>query len=304
MSYLTRAIGAVKLFGKANAPTIMVVSGVAAMGAGAIMGANKTLHLEDVIKPHVETLENVEKLRNESPHSYTEKMHNKDRMIVFGRVGRDVAKLYAVPVVLFVGGAGLVFGGHHIMIKRQATLALAYTGLQKAFDAYRGNVRETFGHEADQGMLHGYSVKEVVDPETGETKEIAVRDWDAEHKDPYNRVFCPAETLQWQPDLRVNRQYVENMQKFSQERLNRQGYLYLSDVYESLGFEVNDVSRVVGWRVRDLPDGSREIPAVDFGLNTPMPDDWKYTKEGFIYLDFNCQGLIVGGEIQKILEKA
>jgi len=43
---------------------------------------------------------------------------------------------------------------------------------------------------------------------------------------------------------------------------------------------------------------------IDFGLDTPLPDDWKYSREKAIYLDFNCQGLIVGGKLQKILERA
>ena len=84
----------------------------------------------------------------------------------------------------------------------------------------------------------------------------------------------------------------------------RRGYLWLSEVYECLGFPENDICRIVGWRVRTLPDGSRDIPHVDFGLDHPHPDDWKYNRENAIYLDFNVQGMIVGGKVQRALEAA
>ena len=311
MSYLTRAVGAVKLFGKAHGPTIMVVSGVAAMGAGAVLGAKQTLHVESVLKPHVENLETIEETHKNQPQGYikgsshySDKMYNKDRMVIFGRVGRDLAKVYAVPVVLFGGGAALVFGGHHIMVQRQATLALAFTALQKSFDRYRGRVVENYGSEADQAMMSGYVNREVWDDESNSSQMVSSRDWDEVPGDIYARVFGEGQSSEWENDLGANKMFVQNQQRFANELLSRQGYLFLSEVYKSLGFEESPTSRVVGWKVKRLPDGSRDIPFVDFGLDKPHPDDWKFSKENAIYLDFNCQGLIVGGKIQALLEKA
>ena len=69
--------------------------------------------------------------------SYTPDVAMSDRIKVYTRVGLDLGKLYFVPGVLFIGGACLVFGGHRIMLQRNATLALAFTGLKKSFDFYR-----------------------------------------------------------------------------------------------------------------------------------------------------------------------
>ena len=132
---------------------------------------------------------------------------------------------------------------------------------------------------------------------------ITTRDWNESAHDPYNRVFEQGATSQWVPDLGINKGFVHNQNRFAQERLLREGILYLSDVYKALGFPETDISRVVGWKVKRLPDGSKDIPVVDFGLDKPHPDDWKYNKERAIYLDFNCQGLIIGGKVQKILER-
>lgn len=304
MSYLTQAIGAAKLALKAKAPTIMVVSGVAAMGAGTILACKQTLKIEEIIEPHVDSLVKIEEGERLALKSYGPEVARGDRVKVYARVALDAGKLYAVPALLWGGGAALVFGGHNLLLQRNATLALAFSGLKQSFDAYRKRVSDTFGPEADQGMYGGSLTKKIVDSETGEEAWVNTRDWEESEHDPYNRVFDQFSSTAWQPDLGVNKMFVSQQQRFAQQKLNHQGYLYLSDVYTALGFPETDISRVVGWKVRRNPDGSRDIPFVDFGLDKPMPDDWKYSKEKAIYLDFNCQGLIVGGKVQKILERS
>jgi len=303
VSNLTRLIGAAKLAAKAHAPTIMVVSGVASMGASVVMASKKTLQVEEVLGAHVVELEAIQDTLDKHLPSYTDKSAAKDRGVVYGRVTVDMVKLYWAPGVLFIGGAGLVFGGHRIMLKRNATLAIAFTGLKKSFDAYRQRVRDEFGPMVDQGMMTGHRQIEIVD-EDGKVQVVNTRDWDATATDPYNRVFAEGETSQWIDDLAVNKLFIQNQQRMAQILLGNRGYLYLSEVYEALGFPETDISRVVGWKARLNPDGSKDIPVLDFGLDTPLPDDWKYSKEKAIYLDFNCQGLIIGGKVQKALERA
>lgn len=305
MSYLTRAIGAVKLFTHAHGPTIMVTGGVASMTAGAIIGAKKTLYVESILVDHVEKLEEIQKAQNNTMlDSYNDKMAQSDRIKVYTRVGVALTKHYAVPGTLFIGGAVLVFGGHRLMLQRNATLALAFTGLKKSFDFYRENVRNQWGSEADQAMMGGYTMKEVIDGETGDVKMVPQRDWEQSAMDPYNRVFGEGISDQWQNDLSVNRMFIQQQQRFAQILLGQRGWLYLSEVYEALGIQESDISRVVGWKVTKYPDGTKNIPVIDFGLDKPHHDDFKFSRENAVYLDFNCQGLIVGGKVQKALEAA
>lgn len=304
MSNLTRAFAAVKLITKAHAPTIMVVSGVVSMGASVIVASKKTLDVEEVMSVHTPKLEKIQQGTDLGLGGYPADVATKDRMVVYAQAGADLARLYFIPGVLFVGGAGLVFGGHHIMLKRNATLAIAFTALSESFERYRERARLAMGSEFDQAMMNGHVLKEVIDPVTGKVETVASRDWDAPIQDPYARIFEEGASNQWQPDLGVNKMFIAQMQQMAQRRLVHQDYLYLSDVYKSLGFPENDTSRVVGWKVTRLPDGTRNIPEVSFGLDSPHPDDWKFSKEGAIYLDFNCHGLIVGGRVQRALEQA
>jgi len=304
VSNLTRAYGAVKLLAKAHAPTIMVVSGVVSMGASVIGASKQTLKVEETLAPHVESLEKIQTGSELNLEGYDEKAIQRDKIVVYTRVTKDLTKLYFVPGVFFLGGACLVFGGHRLLLQRNATLAMAFTGIKTAYDMYRQNVRNEFGDAADQAMLHGYKTIEVYDDASGKTMLVNTRDWDANHVDPYNRVFGEGQTTQWHNDLGVNKLFIAGQQRMAQILLGNRGYLYLSEVYEALGFPETDISRVVGWKAGFNPDGSKDIPVIDFGLDRPMPDDWKYSKENAIYLDFNCQGLIIGGKVQKALEQA
>lgn len=304
MSFITRAYGASKLALKAKAPTIMVVSGVVAMGASVVLASKQTLKVEEVLAKHEPNLEKIQKGMDLDLPSYTKETAQTDRFRVYGSAGVDLVKLYALPGTLFIGGAVLVFGGHRLMLKRNASLALAFTGLKKTFDAYRQRVIDHGGHQADQEYMHGFVEREVVDPETGKVEMVSSRDWDKSRHDPYNRVFEQGASTEWKPDLGVNKMFLQHQQKLAQQLLNLRGHLYLNEVYHALGFPETDIGQVVGWKTKRLPDGSKDIPFVDFGLDKPLPDDWKYNRDKAVFLDFNCQGLIVGGDIQKILEKA
>ena len=307
--FVTQAVGATRLLLKEQAPTLMVVGGVVSMGAAVITASRKTLYVDEVLEPHVEVLERINAAEEASPKGYvkgefgyTPEKARSDRYRTYAKTAYVLVKHYAVPGTLFLGGAALVFGGHRLLLQRNATLAIAFTGLQKAFDAYRHNARSAMGEEFDQAMISGFVRKEIVDND-GNVQEIQTRDWGVESMaDPYARVFEQGESTEWRPDLGMNKHFLEVQRKFAQERLNAQTYLYLSDVYESLGFEETPISRLVGWKVTRLPDGQKIYPHIDFGLDKRLPDDWKYSQEHAIFLDFNC-GLIIGGDVQKALEK-
>lgn len=299
---LKHAYSAAKLFTEHHAPTIMVISGVVSMGAAVVTAGKQTLQIEEVLEPHVAQLEKIEHGKSLELANYGKESQRKDTVIVYSRAGFDLAKLYAVPGVLFIGGSALVFGGHRLMLQRNATLAIAFTGLQKAYQAYRANVQKEMGPEFDEAMLRGYSRKELIE-EDGKISTVNVPTDDVSI-DPYNRVFEQGESSEWINDLPVNRYFLENQRKMAQERLNAQGHLYLSDVYHALGFSETPISRLVGWKITRNPDGTKVYPQIDFGLNKPLSDDWSYSREKAIYLDFNCQGLIIGGALQRMLEEA
>lgn len=301
--FIKNTIGATKLLVKANGPTLMVGGGVLAMAAGAVLACKKTLEVESLLVNHTADLDLIAKGEGLGLEGYKAENARGDRIKVYSRVTLDLTKLYALPGVIFISGAGLVFGGHHILMKRNATLAIALTTVSKSFEAYRNRVRMEFGEQVDKGLASGHVMRQVTN-EQGETEYVAEKDLVDSAVDPYNRIFGENYSSQWQNDLGVNKMFLANQQRMANILLNHQGYIYLSDVYKSLGFPESDISRVTGWKVTRLPDGSRDIPFVDFGIDRPHPMDDACKIDNAVYLDFNCQGLIIGGKVQKALEKA
>lgn len=290
MSKLSRGIAALKLGLEAKQPEMLLVGGILAMGAAVVVACKQTMKLEEKIAPLMEEVENAHNSGNK-----------KDEDAARAQVVVETAKAYAVPALLFIGGAMFTIKGHQIMQDRQLKLALAYTATKKAFDAYRQRVVEDQGHASDQYYMNG--AKDVKISPNGYPVTVASRDWDESRKDPYNRVFAQDTSSEWENDLGMNKHFIACQQRFAQQKLNRDGYYYLNDAYEMLGMSKSDIGQVVGWKVEILPDGTRSVPTIDFGIDKPLPDDWKYNANREVFLDFNCQGLIVGGKIQKWLEE-
>lgn len=297
MHKITRAFGAAKLALQAKSPTIMVVGGVVLMAGSVVAAGIQSRKLDSAIEKQVMDLEYI----STEPQ---DEIATQARVKAYGNITVECVKLYAVPAVLFVGGAGMTLYGHNILLQRNATLAIAFTTIKKSFDAYRARVVQLHGHQRDQRLLNGEAT--IGGGWIGEdpSQTYPSRNWEEAGDDPYNRVFAQGVSSQWENDLGTNKIFLGGQQRIAQQILNRRGYLYLSEVYTSLGFPESDVSRVVGWKIRTLPDGTLDIPVVDFGLDKPMPDDWKYGRNREVYLDFNCQGLIVGGKIQQMIESA
>ena len=99
----------------------------------------------------------------------------------------------------------------------------------------------------------------------------------------YARTFdrnCPA----WSPDRENNLMFLRYMQHYCNDLLKLKGKVYLSDVYEKLGFPVDQASRMVGWRY--FEDNTSGDNYIDFGLfDLEISDD-------SIVLDFNVDGII------------
>ena len=100
-------------------------------------------------------------------------------------------------------------------------------------------------------------------------------------------------------------------QDYFNEKLKRQGYLFLSDVYESLGFttamlgdEKARASRILGW-IYDPTNKNRNC-YVSFGLTqpgtrVPKPNvaDQISRNEPSFWLNLNPDGDILSGEYGK-----
>ena len=78
--------------------------------------------------------------------------------------------------------------------------------------------------------------------------------------DGYSRIFddsCPM----WTKDPEYNKLFILQQQKYANELLRKNGYLFLNEVYDMLGFARTKAGQIVGWIYNDKIENQ-----IDFGI--------------------------------------
>lgn len=288
---------AVSKFGFAirkHSPEILVVAGVAGTVVSAVMACKATTKATQVLEESKNEIDKVHAVLEDEILSerYSEEDRKKDLAIIYVQTGVKLAKLYAPAVI--VGGLSIasILGGHNILRGRNMALAAAYATIDKSFKEYRGRVVDRFGKDVDYQIKHNLKAEEitekVVDEETGKTKKVKktvlVKASD-NHEDGYARMFDAA-CENWSNDANLNRSFLMSAQGYFNDKLNAQGYLFLSEVYKYFHFRETPESRVVGWLSNGDGDGY-----VDFGFDQDDMFMSGYNKD--VWLEFNVDGPIL-----------
>lgn len=298
---------------KKASPTIMIVGAAIGGVTAAVLACKATIKAQDILNEHntaVKTIhttkEQIEQgvIQLDEGESYTEKDFKNDITTTYVQTGLKLAKVYAPAVTLGAVSLGCMFGSHHIMSKRNASLTAAYIALDKAFAEYKSRVSDRFGSRVQEELEHNIKAVEL---ESKSTNEQGVEETIKEYKDiamqhtsPYTCIFD--ETVDtWQPDNMMNRTYLFLMEQSANKRLRTQGHLFLNDVLASLGTHggvtlKTPEGQIVGW-IYDPNDPTRQSH-VDFGVTNYVEGDEALNSfinggERSVMLRFNCDGPII-----------
>jgi len=320
-----------------NAPKILLGVGITSIVGGTIVACKQTLKVEEILDDHQNSVEEIHDLRNKSLESdhlpgdygYTEKDMKKDLTKTYIRTAGRMMVNYSVPVALIGGGIICCVSSHNILNTRYLTALAAYDALGKKFADYRKRVIEDFGPEADE--LYRYGIEkheELVETKTkkGNVKkklettykprpeglsEFAVifgpdyssnairpRDYAG---DGYSRNTIMA-------IRQKNLEFLRSVQAQCNDKLKREGHLFLNDVYRMLGmlFPTEDgkftsdraCGAINGWVWITDDEGNYIGPGdgyVDFGIFDIDDENKQAFVDGFednIWLDFNCDGIM------------
>lgn len=276
-----------------HSPAICLGAGIA-VGVGAtVMACRSTLRVGAIIDEHNETMEKINyamqcAAEGHPIKDYTVEEGQKEKFILFVQTAVKVGKLYAPAIILGMTSIGLLLGSHHILMKRNAALSLAYAGLQKAYDEYRGRVRDAVGEEKENDIFKGV-VEKVEEVEGKNGKIVKKKTSELTHPtNPYTRIFDQA-SCWWKKDPEQNRFFLQVQQNHANDLLRIRGHLFLNEVFDMLDLPRTKEGSVCGWIYGEGDS------FVDFGI-------WDATKQGVrdfinarencVWLDFNCDGLI------------
>lgn len=321
---MTRAFGKAGLTCKKYAPEALVIAGIVGAVTSAVMACKATTKANDIIE---ETKENTHDLHlvataaglkeatdefsnedirkidilseKEDVKNYTAQDLKKDTTIIYIQTAVKFIKLYGPSVVLGALSITSILASNNILRKRNVALAAAYATVDKGFKEYRSRVVERFGKDIDRELKYNIKAKEIEETtknangkEKTVKKSIEVADVN-EHSD-YARFFDELCTG-WKRDAEYNLMFLKHQQNYANEKLQKQGYLFLNDVYDMLGIPKTKAGQVVGW-IYDEAHPDIYDNFVDFGiydLYNEKARDFVNGREKSILLDFNVDGNIL-----------
>lgn len=280
---------------KKYSPEILLATGIAAGIAGTIMACKETLKVDEVIREHKEAIDKINTCLTDEKYKddYDENDAKKDLTITYTKTGIKLLKLYAPAIILETISISCLIGSHRILKKRNIALMAAYTILENNYKKYRKNVIEKLGEKADEEFRLGVKAEEIetVD-ENGKKKKEKVETVNINEHSDYAKFFDEFSDY-FRKDPNYNLLFLKKQQNWANDKLRAQGYLFLNDVYESLGIPKSPAGQIVGWIYN--PDDKTIDSYVDFGIydeNDENKRRFVNGQEKAILLDFNVDGVI------------
>lgn len=296
---LSRNLNKIGFKFKKHSPEILVVAGVIGTVASAVMACRATTKISGIVDNAKEEIEKVHAVMEDESYAdkYSEEDSKKDLTIIYAQTGLKIAKLYAPSVILGILSLGGIVASNNILRKRNVALAAAYATIDNSFKDYRKRVVERFGEEVDKQLKYNIKAKQIEETivdENGKEKKVktTVDVVNPDEISDYARFFDEASPY-WEKNPEFNLMFLKSQEKYANDLLRSQGYLFLNDVYKSLGLEPSKAGQVVGW-IYD-PENPDIDNYVDFGIYDVSNERKRAFVNGYernILLDFNVDGNI------------
>lgn len=298
---LTRTFSKVGFNIKKHSPEILMATGVVGIVASGVMACTATLKVDEVLDKSKNDIDRIHEAADKgvtaAGEDYSVEDSKKDLTIVYAKTGVELVKLYAPSVLLGALSISAVVTSNNILRKRNVALAAAYTTVNKSFKEYRGRVVERFGKDLDRELRYDIKAKEVEVTETDEngnettvTKTYEVVD--PNDRSDFARIWDDG-CIGWTKSPEHNLVFLKQQQGQANNRLQRDGYLFLNDVYEMLGFPRTSAGQVVGWVYDEKnPVGDNFVDFGIYDLDSEKARDFVNGYERSIVLDFNVDGIV------------
>lgn len=283
-----------------HSPEIFIISGIVGGIAAAVMACAATTKAGKVIDKAKDGLDMIHAAidgRVPAKENYAEEESKKDITKVYVSTGLSLVKLYAPAVVL--GGLSItaILYSNNILRKRNVALAAAYATVDSSFKDYRNRVIERFGDEVDKELKYNIKPLTVQEKTVDENGNEVVTEKTVKVANPgehnmYTRIFDES-SCYWSKTPDYNQMFLIGRERYANDKLNAQGYLFLNDVLEMLDLPRTKEGQMVGW-VKDPKIGRDDY--IDFGIFNANKKSNRAFINGYepsIWLDFNVQGNIL-----------
>lgn len=299
-SKMTRAFGKTKLTVKKYSPEILIVVGVVGTVTSAVMACRATMKLDSVLAEGKSNIDAVHDYVESHGYSdeYSEDDVKKDLTIGYTKAAVQVTKLYAPSVILGTLSITAILTSNNILRKRNISLAAAYAAVNTSFKEYRGRVVDRFGKEVDRELRYNIKAKEIETAVVDENNKATtvtetVKTPDPSTIDDTAKIWYEGQPG-WSKDPEFNLMYLKKQQAYATDLLKHQGYLFLNDVYEILGFPKTAAGQQIGWIYDEKnPIGDNFVDFGIYDMSSEQKVNFVNGYERSILLEFNHDGNIL-----------
>ena len=265
---LRKIAGDIVLTTKKYSPEIKFIFGVLSLGAALYTTHKAALKSQKIVARKKELEQTIEEAKElvetgEIPEEeYTKEDVKLDIRKKNFEYVTSMVKNYALPAA-FTGVSIWLFHGAVMDYKNLFVgMGAAYNAVVMKYNDKMDFYKKELGDEKFNELEEGFKTNQVVQSQNTGLTDPEERTAEKEKYNPYSRFFDQDHPC-WTGDPEVDKYWLLMHQNFLDEKLQRNGYLFLNDAYEECGFEPSKAGRVMGW-IRDNPDGT--INHVDFGL--------------------------------------
>ena len=286
-----------KFFFKKHGPNLMVWGGVAGLSLSGVWAAVRSVNYKERMQPHTEAIKTV-RGREDATKSET--------MKAYAGAGLELMKLYSMPVTTGLISITSILMGHGVTCKRSAALMAAYAVVDQSYNAYRDRVKAELGEDVDALFRSGAS-EQTTETDSDQPSGQFIIDQDTAQKiftgdNEYARVFGPGYCAGATENEDYNELFLRAKLTEVNNLLKAKGYMFLNEVYESLGFVPTKAGQVVGW-VFDKNSDEHGDNCIKFRqrkvfVRDPDAQDGDEMMTAWL-LDFNVDGPIFDHAIAK-----
>ena len=307
----------IKLWVKQNSPEILLASAIINSATSIVFGCIATKKLQTALKPYKLNIAKVHKEIDNINASSIKTIDEKE--VALKEANNKLKKwrrkealkviYYYTPCLITFGlSTASMFGSHKILKGRNVALAAALTTLKSGYDAYRQRVRDKIGEEAEKALFENRNTKELTNKSNKDSsKELDKKSLANTHTDcDFGVIWGIGNSNFDKVNPGLNITFLNQVEQYCNRKLQAQGYLFLCDVYDELGYNADLLgerklmaSRVLGW-IYDPSDKTRDS-YISFGINKPnntLTEAAKRMQSGLedsIWLEFNVDGDILTG---------
>lgn len=302
---------------KRHSPELLIVGGIISSAAAIGLAIFATTKVDKVLKPYNDKIENIKKdLKDDNKIQNNEidvKVCKKELALTYGKAALRIAALYTPSVLCFVSSIICTCSSHKIMKARNLALAAAYTISQQSYEAYRNRVKSKLGEKVENELFKDIQkdTVEVIDADTGKVTKKKIGTPHARENNFWNVIYDQGNHCFSNENALANFDFLMFKQAYLNEKLQRQGYLFLWDVYQELGYttamlgpEKARASRILGWIYN--PVDPKRNSYISFGITEPgtmkaLPEiaEQIQKNETAFWLNLNPDGDILSGEYGK-----